>query len=211
MNVLLVASASTPDSADLVRRIAPSFDFVIGVDGGTRICVEAGVDVDLIVGDMDSFDIASLPTGTRSPAVEIFPAEKDSTDLELALDAARRNGASSVTVTGAFSGRLDHTLAAVGALLAVPDLQPRLEEPGFRGVLLSAAHRPHEMIGTTGSTVSLIGLSASSVVSITGVRWPLSYHRLGLMSGLGVSNIVTAEAADVTVHEGAVLVIELSE
>ena len=54
--------------------------------------------------------------------VRRFKAEKDETDLELALLAAVDMGADEIKVIAALGGRLDHTLANL-SLLALPQLE----------------------------------------------------------------------------------------
>ena len=64
---------------------------MIAADGGLDQALALGLRVDLAVGDFDSASAAALAAasgdGTR---IERHPAAKDATDLELALDAARR-------------------------------------------------------------------------------------------------------------------------
>jgi thiamine pyrophosphokinase len=111
-----------------------------------------------------------------------------------------------VTVCAAFSGRLDHTLAAVGALARAADLLPRISEPGQEGWLLDSRHRAELAIGPSGATFSLVALDAGATVTVSGARWPLHYVNLDALGSLGISNRVEGDASQVRVHEGAVLV-----
>ena len=209
MRALLVAAAPVTGSVVLVAELAPQHDLVIAVDGGGRICLDAHVTPDLVVGDFDSLDAAALEQLRDAGArVLPFPAEKDATDLELALAAAREAGVGELTVTAVSSGRLDHTLAAVGALTNAADLRPEIAEPDMRAWVLRADAREQVRVGRGGATVSLIAFGAGARVSISGVRWPLDGHDLSAGSGLGVSNIVNEEAgAVIRVHSGTVLAI----
>lgn len=209
MNALLVCAAPAPGAAELVERLAASADLVIAVDGGGLVCREAGVRPDILVGDFDSLP-GHVVDEFVSAGVRVveFPADKDDTDLALALDIARREGADRVTVTAASTGRLDHTLAVVGALVAAADLQPRVREPELSGWVVSTARCARLRLKGVGSTVSLIAPGWSATVSVRGVRWPLSRAVLSPLSPLGVSNVITdPEGAIVEVHEGTVLVL----
>src|SRR5829696_5858200 len=108
--------AVPPEVADHLPRDA----YVIAADSGLDHARALGWPVDLVVGDLDSVSVAAL-TDARATgvAVEEHAAEKDETDLELALDAAVRWGATHVTVVGGHGGRLDHLLANI-LLLAAP-------------------------------------------------------------------------------------------
>lgn len=213
MNALLVCAAPSPGAADLVERLAASADLVIAVDGGGAVCRDAGVRPDVLVGDFDSLPghLVDEFVGMGVRVVE-FPAEKDDTDLVLALDLARREGADTVTVTAASTGRLDHTLAVVGALSAAADLRPRLREPELSGWVISTARGARLRLKGVGATVSLIAPGWSATVSVRGVRWPLSRASLAPLSALGVSNVITdPEGAVVEVHEGTVFVLSPHE
>ncbi len=207
MNALVVCAAPVSGYETHVLGLAATVDLVIAADGGTRLCSAAGVTPDVVVGDLDSLDAETVAT-IRSKGIPVieYAADKEDTDLDLALTEARRRGVGQVTVCAAFSGRLDHTLAAVGALARAADLRPRVSEPGQDGWLLDSHHRAELAIGPSGSTFSVVSLGEGAVVSVSGARWPLHYASLGALSSLGISNRVEGGESHVRVHEGAVLV-----
>lgn len=209
MLALLVCAAPVEGSSELVSRLAVSADIIIAVDGGGDVCREAGVTPDVLLGDFDSLGSDAVDEfALEGVRIHKFPAEKDSTDLELALVEARRMGADRVMVTAAFSGRLDHTLGALAALAAAAHMQPQLREPEMAGWILDSEGRRE--LGLTGrdATVSIVPLGGSATVSATGVRWPLQLADISPRSTLGISNRITAaEGARVTVYEGTVAVI----
>ena len=210
MKALLVAAAPVAGSAELVALLAVDSDLVIAVDGGGSVCLEAGVTPDMVLGDFDSLAPEALAqlthAGTR---VVAFPTRKDQTDLELAFHEARASGATEVALTCATSGRLDHTLGALGALAVNADLCPVLTEPDAAGWVLTPQGRDAVRLAGPGATISLLAMSAGpAIVSAAGVEWPLDRFELTHGSGLGLSNIVVGEAgALITVHEGVLLVL----
>jgi len=209
VKALLVAAAPVPGSVALVARLAASSDLVIAVDGGGAVCLEAEVIPDVVLGDFDSLSAEQLESlRSRGARVVEFSAKKDATDLELAIAEARAAGATQLVVTCATAGRLDHTLAVVGALARSTELRPEIEEPQLSAWMLSADGRNELRLGPLGATVSLVALLGSAVVSVSGVEWPLDRAVLPPSSGLGVSNIVSEEAGCcVTVHQGVLLVL----
>ena len=111
-----------------------------------------------------------------------------------------------MVVCAAFSGRLDHTLAAVGTLAAAPTC---CRPSSSRAVRLAAecrASRAFE-IGPAGTTWSLLAVSVDARLSVTGVRGRSFTAHLEPLSSLGVSNIVTAPVGHVVVHSGVVFAI----
>jgi thiamine pyrophosphokinase len=189
--------------------LAAEADLVIAVDGGGSVCLEAGVRPDVVVGDFDSLPHAHLDSlrglGAR---IQAHPADKDASDLDLAIAEARRRGAASLIVTAASSGRLDHTLAVLGALSAASDLRAHLAEPDLDVWVLSPEGRSKLTLVGAESTLSIMAVSGPAVVSAEGVVWEVSDLMLDPGSSRGLSNRVGASGrALISVSSGVVLVI----
>ncbi|MEY3362029.1 MAG: hypothetical protein RL531_1748, partial [Actinomycetota bacterium] len=93
---------------------------VIAADSGIHHAHTLDLSVAHLVGDLDSATPDALDRArAEGTPIEMHPTDKDATDLHLALDAARRAGATRVTVLGAGGGRHDHLLA--NALLLTAD------------------------------------------------------------------------------------------
>jgi len=195
--ILIVAGGVT--SADEVREAAKDADFVIAADGGFSLASQAGLRVDLLVGDMDSLDCVPEHVPTLK-----FPQEKDATDLELALDYACGLNPERILVVGAFGARLDHTLANAN-LLEKYNLPVVLFHQGFRVYLVV---QKLEIPAAFGDLVSLIPLSAEVRGIFTwGLRYPLQDGVLFRASTRGVSNEVIGLPCGVRVREGKLLLI----
>src|SRR6476620_11925580 len=109
MPALVIAGGDAPAPIDVELAAAP---LVIAADSGVGHALALGLHVDLVIGDLDSADPADVERAVAAGArVDRHAADKDATDLELALDAARALGATEVTVLGVGGGRLDHLLA----------------------------------------------------------------------------------------------------
>ncbi|GAB4275959.1 MAG: thiamine diphosphokinase [Coriobacteriia bacterium] len=208
----LVVGGSPEVSLTHVRESAEAASLVVAADSGGAACLAAGVTPDVLVGDLDSIDPQVLAELTQG-GVEVarHPEDKDETDLELALAEARSRGASEVLVTGVWGARADHSLAAVGALLAAADLRPVVIESGFVGWVLSAPHRSRAVIEAPGSTVSVFSLTPGSRARSEGLAWPLAGARLSVLAPLGVSNRVIEERAWVECEQGTLVVLVVSE
>ena len=206
---LIVGAAPAPGAEEAYRRIVNAAAWVVAADGGLEVCLRADRMPDVVIGDFDSVDAAVLGRARGAGATIVrFPAEKDESDLDLALAYVRRQGAPAVRFTAAFSGRLDHTLAALGTLLRSADLQGRLEEPGFDGHVVDALQRPSlTLAARPGQGLSVFSLDPATEVSIDGVRYPLDRHPLGVLSSLGLSNVARAAEQTVTVHTGVAIVL----
>src|SRR5438552_7488219 len=107
---IVFAGSGTVSAA--VRNRLPADADVIAADSGLAVATALGVPVDHLVGDLDSVDPAAVEAAEAAgTTVDRHPAEKDATDLELALDAALTRGARQVAVVDAGGDRLDHLLA----------------------------------------------------------------------------------------------------
>ena len=184
-------------------------DYVIAADGGTRHALVVGVVPHVIVGDMDSLTAAERERAELAGAQLLsFPARKDETDLELALEHAADTGATSILILAALGGRLDQTIANV-MLLALPVLRGIdvcIIEGGQTAFLIDEGSGVATVAGRPGDTVSLIPLGGDARgVTAEGLEWPLHETTLRFGPARGVSNVLAAEQASVSVRRGRLL------
>lgn len=186
---------------------------LICADSGGEAALAWGLTPALVVGDMDSISPAALATLQALPGVEwrLVPAEKDETDLELALYTALEAGATAITILGGLGGRLDHTLGNL-YLLAAPRLAETHTPVQLLGeseeVFLLRGGEELQLEGKPGELVSLIPLSsAAEGVRTQGLYYPLRSETLLLGPTRGISNQFTGQTATVAFDEGLLLVI----
>lgn len=205
MKAVVVANGTTlPEDARELDGAA----LVVAADGAARTVESWGRLPDAIVGDMDSLG----EDGARAfegHGVELrrAPADKDETDLELAVALARERGATEIVVLGAFGGaRLDYDVANAPLLAAWGPTVRAVRGPwvlrGVRGdgeLAIEAA---------LGARVTLVALAEGTIVTTDGLRFPLRGEPLRPGTGRGVSNVVVGAGARVRCAAGALLVAE---
>jgi thiamine pyrophosphokinase len=184
-------------------------DMVIAADGGSRHATELGLTIDRLVGDLDSLASGQQEQLSRLGTVIVQrSADKDETDLELALLDAQQQGVARAIVLGAVGGRLDMTLANVGLLLhpGLRDLSIQLWFDADTAFLLVP---PGGAIpGTTGDRVSLVPLGGEAHgVTTRGLAFPLDGETLPVGPGRGISNRVVRPDPRVGLAAGALLVV----
>jgi thiamine pyrophosphokinase len=206
---LLVCAAPLPGHRRYYQTLISSWaGQVIAVDAGADLCHTSARPPDVLVGDFDSISaIAHEYARGAGALLRSAPAEKDVTDLDLALGVARELGLERVVVTAAWSGRLDHTISALGSVLADTSLTVDLLDPGTTGCVLDARGREAVMLEGPGATFSLFAATSHVNVSCTGVRYPLDHADLPPLASLGVSNVVIADDALVRAEVGRLLVL----
>ncbi|HEX2911967.1 MAG TPA: thiamine diphosphokinase [Chloroflexia bacterium] len=187
--------------------------WLICADSGAEAALAWGLRPDYLVGDMDSISPATLAELSAYPATKVIrlPAEKDETDLEIALYTALDLGATDITILGGLGGRLDHTLGNLYLLAA-----PRLAEGQVRVKILAEDSEIYllrggetlELSGEPGNILSLIPFSAEARgIRTEGLYYPLRSETLLLGPTRGVSNVFTAPVATVSFDQGLLLVI----
>lgn len=164
---------------------------VIAADSGIRHADMLGLVPELWVGDFDSAP-AHLPSHLAKVPQERFPAEKDSTDGELAVSIALDLGAKELNLVGAFGGaRADHAFLHLALALS-------LAEQGIDVLLTSGAQEGIPVLpGHTkafdyadGTLFSVLGFSKLTGLTIKGAKWPLNAVEMPFGSSLTISNAV---------------------
>lgn len=187
---ILLAGSIEPTSA---LRHAVSGRRVIAADGGIRHAVPLGLCPELWVGDFDSAP-PDLPEALRGCAIarETFPRDKDRTDGELAIAAARERGASDLLLVGALGGRSDHAFSHL--VVALREAQAGLAIEMFDGMERVLPLPPGRWIETDaapGAQFSLLKFSDLDGLTIEGARFPLSDVHVPFASILTQSNEAT--------------------
>ena len=187
------------------------FDYKIAVDKGMEFCRKNGIWPDEILGDFDSvdpkvkkyFDSQDIP-------VHVYKPEKDQTDMENAMSLALKRGSSEITVLGATGTRMDHVLGSISNLTL----------PLKAGVPCSLvdAHNRIRMIQQElrikkeeqyGKYVSLLAFGGSAdKITLTGFYYPLHGYTMRAGDGIGISNEITEEVAEICLESGTLIVVE---
>lgn len=204
MDTILVFTGGERNDPDIVSDL-PLPDQVIAADSGYDHALDLGFAVDVLVGDMDSVSTRDAPAGV---VVERHPADKDQTDLELALELAARESPARVVVVGGVGLRHDHELAT--AMLLASPRWSQIEEVDW----VSQRSRVHVvwnrriLHADVGSVLSVVPVGGDALgVTTKGLRWELKGDVLPHGSTRGVSNIVTGPIVEVRVEIGCVLVV----
>ncbi|THF50209.1 thiamine diphosphokinase [Allorhizobium terrae] len=162
----------------------------IAADGGMRHAAPLGLTPELWVGDFDSSgDVAvdAFPDIERMP----YPAQKNLTDGEIAIEQARARGATRLVLAGALGGeRSDHALMhlLLSVALAGEGLDVHLSS-GTEEAWPLLPGRVLTLDLPKGSLFSILGFSALKGLSILGARYPLKDFSLAFGSSRTISNV----------------------
>jgi thiamine pyrophosphokinase len=192
--------------------LLPRDAVVIAADSGLHQAELLGLHVDYVVGDFDSADPDAVERARVAGAViERHPAEKDATDLELALDVARDQGAQKITVVGGAGGRLDHLIANFMLLASsrFADLEIDARPGDAYVAVVQGGRPPRPVTGRPGSLVTLLPIGGDACgITTVGLQYPLQDATLRPGTSRGVSNVLIGTEGSVALDIGTLLAIQ---
>ena len=182
---------------------------LVAADGGLDHALAAGLEPGVLVGDLDSVSASALAWASEHTTVVRHPVDKAATDTELAVAHAATMDPQRILLVAGQGSRIDHAIAALGALgapelAAVASLEAWWGDDELRivhGPGIATLHRP---AGTTFSVLAMHGPCAG--VTVANARWPLTRHDLDPLVGLGLSNRVETSPVTVSVDDGIVTI-----
>ena len=133
-------------------------------------------------------------------------AEKDDTDTVLAANIAIERGYNELRFFCAVGGRISHTLANIQMLLLLKKRNIDCVLFGENCEIMVLENESVKIPKLRGY-LSVFSLGETAVVSEKGVKYSLDKHTLSNDYPLGVSNEISGDFAEITVHSGAAVVV----
>lgn len=173
---------------------------LIAADGAAQRLRELGWSPHLVVGDFDSLPPALREEHGDSELLHV--PDQETSDIEKAVQVALDRGARRVLLMGTRGDRLDHWLTALSVMMAYhARVHIQLVDTRFVCEIVQGSL---VWRGRPGDTISLVAFQQAEGVSLEGVRWPLRGETLAPGSR-GVSNVMAADEARVSVRQGFLL------
>jgi len=179
-------------------------DYIIAANGGYAALKSRGITPDLVVGDFDS-----LEKEPSHPNIVRCPAEKDDTDMMLAVKQGLERGYTNFLINGGLGGRLDQTVANIQILTYIVNRNAR-------GILTGndvnvAAIKNSDMQISPGEkqngTVSIFSAGDKAEgVTLKGLKYRLEDAVITNDYPIGVSNEFTDETAVISVTSGILII-----
>lgn len=204
MSIVIVFAAGDPPPPQVAGDL-PVAQLVVAANGGLEVARTLGHPVDIVIGDLDSVDRASLPDHV---VIEEHPRDKDATDLELAMARVAGDAPERIVVVGGSGGRLDHELAVAGVICS--ERWAEVDEIDWisgrgRAHVVRGARRLH---GDIGATMSLLAMGGPATgVTTRGLFWELADDVLAPDAARGVSNRLVAPVVEIRVGSGTLLAV----
>ncbi len=146
---------------------------------------------DKVIGDGDSADPALWQQAVKSGKAEVFPVDKDKTDLQLLLEIIPPDKL--WIFSGIYGGRLDHLLSAfetMGTAALQQDRTIVLADEREITVFVPEGVKIkfYPPAGETPVAVSLLAFTEKSKASVSGTRWELDETELSRNNPFAISN-----------------------
>ena len=198
-------------------------DIIIAVDAGLEALDHLGIKPDILIGDFDTVDerVLYIYNNKNEITVERHNCVKNSTDTELAVDAAIKEDCDEIYILGCFGGRMDHSISNI--YLAFRGIYNKKEdEKRIRIYLLDECNKVYaidefdkeysitrlEQWGKYISFFPVGGIVGS--LSVSGVKYPLSDRTINLYENpsLTTSNEIVENKATISVKDGILIIVE---
>ncbi|CDO02279.1 Thiamine pyrophosphokinase [Oceanobacillus picturae] len=196
-----------PDFAPFKEEI----DFWIAADRGALALLAHNIPIDLAVGDFDSITADEKEhVRLHAKQFEEYPAEKDETDLEIALLKALEKHPERLYLFGVTGGRLDHEMINIQLLHTIT-------ENGVHGMIVDQSnlvelYKPGEYTVESSAlytNISFIPFSPTiKGLTLTGFYYPLSDKTVTWGSTLCISNRLIRNIGTFSFAEGILLLIK---
>ena len=207
MSKVLIVGNGILNSNKFYINLSKKVDFIIGVDIGAKVLLDAGVKPDLAIGDFDSFENFGLfeKAGIR---IIKYPIEKDKSDTELAIDFAVENEFTGFLFSSMLGRRIDHALFNISLLL-------KLCKEGKNCAIVEE----NEEIYPISSESRIFKVNTVDIVSIfpldkivygvltEGLKYELQNKDLFYGSTLPLSNVALKNEISISIKKGTALVI----
>jgi len=195
--------AACKENAEKIHLAPVEKDILIAADGGYDILKEKGLTPDIILGDFDS-----IKADLTCENVIKHPVEKDDTDTFLACKLGFEKNYRNYVILGGVGGRIDHTLANIQALLWVAKRGGRAFLIGNDVVMTVIFNEKLSFSADFDGKISVFAQENSAAgVSIRGLKYNAEEITLTPEFPLGVSNEFVGERAEISVKNGALLIV----
>ncbi|MEZ4357991.1 MAG: thiamine diphosphokinase [Eubacteriales bacterium] len=178
-------------------------DYIIAADGGFKYLSEIGIHPDLIIGDFDS--VSKKP---KHDNIITLKAEKDDTDMMLALKEGLAKGYKTFHIYGGTGDRPEHTLANVQALAYLSKKDARGFLFGENRVTTVITNGEINFDDDKEGYISVFSYSDKSRgVNLSGLKYELKDKTILNDMPIGVSNEFIGKKSKISVENGTILVI----
>ncbi len=177
-------------------------DLILCADGGGNRALEAGIEPDFIIGDLDS---VTMQTKEQLPKERFIhkPSQFD-TDLEKTLQFALGKQVTTITVIGLMGDRLDHQICNLNILEKFSDRLSITTIDDFGSGFF--VNDTFSFSGEIGQQVSIFAFRKAEGIIVRGLKYPLENGTMEWAVNDGLSNEIVSNPVEIKVQKGTLFV-----
>ena len=203
---LIVANGELEEK--FLKAVAPRYDVIVCADGAANRLRALDIIPDILVGDFDSirqetrdyFCDQSVEMITLSP-------EKDFSDTHVSIELIMERGWDQIDIIGGLGGRWDHSVANLSLLYFGVRKKCKLRLISQCNLAEIYEKGEHNLQASPRHYWSCFAIFEDAVVSIQGMKYPLSHKKIRRGESIGLSNEFLTEDGRLIVEEGSVVVV----
>lgn len=199
-DAFLLAHGDKPTIACL-RALVNNSRHVIALNGASEQLIALKLWPDFILGDLDSVSAAMLKSAARHRARVVHIKEQETPDLEKGLHFCKSKRWERIVLAGFLGPRLDHSLNALSAVMAYPEMEITLVTSESIGRVIHG-RKTLKCSVKSGLKVSVMPMPVARGVTLSGVKWPLRNKTLKQSGTVSLSNEATESVATMRQNSG---------
>ncbi len=203
MQAVIFLNGRLPNTK-IIKKFVHKNTLIIAADGGANKIRELKMNINVIIGDMDSISEINAMYYKRKKTEIIKVEEQDSTDFEKALTYCINKKIEDVTIFGATGMRPDHTLNNFSILKRFyKKMNLCLITDDF-----AAFYLPKRFFFNykSGETVSLIPMPFATDIKTKGLEFPLNKETLEFGKREGALNRSDSDKVSISFKKGDLLI-----
>jgi thiamine pyrophosphokinase len=201
---LILANGDYPLKGNLSYLNKLGYSTLFCADGGANTAYKMGLHPNYIVGDFDSISKETLDH-FRNDCKIIHITRQDDTDVEKCIKLAIKLKYQEAILLGATGDRLDHSFCNIGILLKFRD-KINLKLLHHNSIMETAENKI--MLHTvTNEIISIYGISDKTIITSTGLKYPLSKKRLPFGEKESTSNVANSDKVELLIKNGVILIV----
>lgn len=206
MSALIIGSGSNIDIEKFESENL-NIEYVICADGGLEKAESLNLIPNIIIGDLDSVNKTVLKKYLDMNIQLIkYPAEKNYTDMELAIEYAVEKQFNDIVLIGASGSRLDHTMANIMLIERYYKIGINIkiiDNNNFIQIVTSNMainNKKDYYVSIVPITDIIVG------ITLEGFKYPLNDVNVKRGSTLCISNQITSDIGNIILQSGTALV-----
>ena len=198
----VICGGAPVSMADLPAELPP-YALCVCADAGLRAAQQLGIPPDFVVGDFDS--LGSVPAEGN---VVTYPAEKDDTDLMLAVKYAIAHGFKTICIFGCMGGRVDMSIATMQTLCYIINNGCTGYVFGENSVMTGIRNTRTFLGPGRKGIVSVFAYGGDAKgVTISGLKYNMENGTIFCDMPRGVSNEFVGTPASIEVTSGTLIIV----